>query len=187
MQNHLGCKKWGQVGSTRNCLFVLYMWLKGLISRRGQAHLRFNHFMQLFTITYKQTAGIVVANNNLLELQWLMQECSQDLYNNSTPQIADYVNWGQSQNLWLKFWCTNYTYIITNMISQSLGHLLSYHIHTDTHTSTYTGLPDDVEHSSHRRLCMNDAHKLLRQPPSLVDFCDRKNLGAHQILLSPIK
>ena len=35
--------------------------------------------MQLFMITYQQTAGIVVANNNLLELQWLMQECDQGL------------------------------------------------------------------------------------------------------------
>ena len=44
------------------------MRLKGMISGRGQGLLRINHFMQLFTITYNQTADIVVANNNI-ELQ----------------------------------------------------------------------------------------------------------------------
>ena len=51
------------------CLSCSYMRLKGLISGRGQGLMRFNHFMQLFIITCKQTAGIIVANNNLLELQ----------------------------------------------------------------------------------------------------------------------
>ena len=44
------------------------MRLKGMISGRGQGLLRSNHFMQLFTITCKQTAGIVVAINNLQNL-----------------------------------------------------------------------------------------------------------------------
>ena len=46
----------------------MLMFVKGLTSGRDQSLLRINHFMQLFTITYKQTAGIVVANNNLQEL-----------------------------------------------------------------------------------------------------------------------
>ena len=34
----------------------------------------------------KRTASIYgMANNNLLELQWLLQECGQYLYNNNTP------------------------------------------------------------------------------------------------------
>ena len=61
------------------------MQLKCVISGRGQGILRFNHFMQLLTITCKQTAAIVVANNDFQQLQWLMQECDQDLYNNNTP------------------------------------------------------------------------------------------------------
>ena len=49
------------------------MRLKDLISGRDQGLLG---FMQLFTITCKQKAGIVAANDNL---QGLMQECGQDL------------------------------------------------------------------------------------------------------------
>ena len=71
------------------------------------------------------------------------------------------------------------------------------HIHTHTHTHTHTqtyrqthyskGSPDDVEHSSHHMQCMNDAHTLLMQLSSLVDFYDRRKLAAHQIWLSLIK
>ena len=39
------------------------MRLKDLISGRGQGLLRVNNFMQLIIIPYKQSAGIVVANN----------------------------------------------------------------------------------------------------------------------------
>ena len=38
----------------------------GVISGRGQGLLTINHFMQLFIITCKQTADIVVANNHHL-------------------------------------------------------------------------------------------------------------------------
>ena len=51
----------------------------------AKAFIRINHFVQLFTITCKKTAGIVVANDNFQELQWLMQECDQHVYNNNTP------------------------------------------------------------------------------------------------------
>ena len=49
-------------------LMFIHATIKGLLSGRGQGLLRFNHFIQLFTIACKQTADIVVANNNLQEL-----------------------------------------------------------------------------------------------------------------------
>ena len=47
--------KQGQVGITSSSLAIPVL-------------LRFSHFMQLFTITCKQMAAIVVANNNLQQL-----------------------------------------------------------------------------------------------------------------------
>ena len=40
-------------------ILILYIQLKDMISGRGQGLLRLNHLMQLFTITCKQTAGVV--------------------------------------------------------------------------------------------------------------------------------
>ena len=37
-----------------------------------------------------------------------MQDCGQDLCNNITPKLADYVGntaWGQSKELWIKILC----------------------------------------------------------------------------------
>ena len=52
----------------------------------------------------------VVINNNLHKnFNDYCNECSKDLYNNNTPLIADYVNWGHSQDLgFTKFWYANF-------------------------------------------------------------------------------
>ena len=59
---HTGCKK-VRPSSKAHLMFnicFLYMRLKSLMSGRGQGLLRINHFMQLFTLTCKQTADNVV-------------------------------------------------------------------------------------------------------------------------------
>ena len=72
IQKHPGCKKSeAKLEAPFNVkyLFVLYLWLIGLISGGGQGLLRINHVMQLF---YSHIADIVVSNNNHLQLKWLM-------------------------------------------------------------------------------------------------------------------
>ena len=49
-------------------ILVLFCKIKCIISDRGQDLLKFNHFMQLFIIIYKQTASIVVANDPTTKL-----------------------------------------------------------------------------------------------------------------------
>ena len=62
-------------------------------------------------------------NESFKQLTELFQDCGQDLRNNITPKLADYVgNTEFNQKICeLKFYVQQFT-IIINMISLSLGH-----------------------------------------------------------------
>ena len=57
IQKHSGCKKSKvKLKAPFKVNVYTYMQLKGLISGRGQRFLKFDHFMQPFTVTCKQTS-----------------------------------------------------------------------------------------------------------------------------------